>query len=100
MFDRALGLHQQAQFVLGEATDVYSLGEVYERQEKLKEAHASLERAVDLYRHAHFVPGEVMVIEKLREVSLLLKDAQKSEALLLPDTKLFEQDEPSALGST
>ncbi|KAG6856232.1 hypothetical protein H0H87_006268, partial [Tephrocybe sp. NHM501043] len=66
MFDHALGLHRQAQYVYGKATDVYYLGEVYVRQGKLQEAHASFERAIELYWHAHSVQDEAIVIEKLK----------------------------------
>jgi tetratricopeptide (TPR) repeat protein len=68
--------------VLGEANDVQSLGDVYLRQDKLDEAQASFERAIELHRQAHNVLGEANSLQSLANLYLRQDNLQEAELCL------------------
>ncbi|THU95186.1 TPR-like protein [Dendrothele bispora CBS 962.96] len=77
--NRAVGLHRQAQDVLGEAYDLATLGEVFLRRSKLDEAEDSLNRAVELHRQAQDVLGEAYDLATLGEVFLRRSKLDEAE---------------------
>jgi exonuclease VII small subunit len=50
--------------------DVQKLGDVHLRRDKLDEAQASFEHAIELHRQAHDVLGEANDVQKLGDVHL------------------------------
>jgi exonuclease VII small subunit len=66
--------------VLGEANDVQKLGDVHLRRDKLDEAQASFERAIELHRQAHDVLGEASDVQKLGDVHLRRDKLDEAQA--------------------
>jgi tetratricopeptide (TPR) repeat protein len=73
---------------------------VYLQRDKLDEAHASFERALELYRQAHSVLGEANSLQRLGDVCLQQDNLQEAELCLNHALLLHQQFQVPSLHAT
>ncbi|KIJ38835.1 hypothetical protein M422DRAFT_258482 [Sphaerobolus stellatus SS14] len=96
-FQEALGLHKQAQSILGQATDLHRLGDLYQRRNQLAEAEKSFLDALELHKQAQSILGQANDLHCLGDLYLHRGQLEEAEKSFLDALELHKQGQ-SILG--
>ncbi|KIJ29199.1 hypothetical protein M422DRAFT_269467 [Sphaerobolus stellatus SS14] len=90
-FQEALGLHKQAQSILGQATDLRWLGDLYLLTGHLEEAEKSFLDAVEYHKQAQDILGQADDLWHLGNLYLRRGQLEEAETSLLDALELYKQ---------